>query len=280
MQPKGSGEQQGQKIVNFSADRRSDHILIRIKNLCKTYRTIRGEEVEALREISLTIERQEFVTIVGPSGCGKSTILKILAGLLSKTSGEIILDGTPVTKPRSDIGVVFQDPVLLPWRNVLENVMVPIEVLKWDKVKYRERALQLLEMVNLKGFEKKYPNELSGGMRQRTAIARALAHNPSVLLMDEPFGALDAMTREYMNLELMRIWVENQKTIFFVTHSIPEAVFLGDRVIVLSPRPGRVARIVDVDLERPRTLDAMGTDRFGEYVKQVRSEFNTVGVID
>ena len=262
-----------------SETRHSSSGFIIFEHVSKVYKT-RTEEIEALFNITLEIEKQEFVTIVGPSGCGKSTLLKILAGLLPKTSGEIFLDGTPVTKPRVDIAVVFQDPVLLPWRNVLDNVLVPVEVFGWDKAKYRSRAFDLLEMVDLRGFENKYVNELSGGMKQRTAIARALIYDPSLLLMDEPFGALDAMTRENMNLELLRIWGESRKTIFFVTHSIPEAVFLANRVIVLSPRPGRITKIVNVDLPYPRSLEIMGTDRFGVYVKQIRSEFETKGVID
>jgi NitT/TauT family transport system ATP-binding protein len=222
----------------------------------------------------------EFVTIVGQSGCGKTTLLKILAGLLPRSSGTVSLRGQPVDGPSRDIGVVFQDPVLLPWRTVLDNVMLPVQVLGLDRVRFGERARMLLGLVGLTGFEDKYPHELSGGMRQRVAIARALVHDPSLLLMDEPFGALDAMTREAMNLELLRIWQESGKTIVFITHSIPEAVFLADRVIVMSARPGRIQQIVDVELPRPRDLDMMASDEFGVYSRKIRHLFDAKGWLD
>lgn len=176
--------------------------------------------------------------------------------------------------------MVFQAPTLLPWRTIFDNVMVPAEIQKLDPRRHRERAQQLLEMVGLNGFEQKYPHELSGGMQQRAGICRALVHDPAVLLMDEPFGALDAMTREYMNVELLRIWQESNQTIVLVTHSIPEAVFLSDRVVVLSPRPGRIAEVMDIDLERPRDLGVMSSDRAGVYVERIRRHFNAAGVID
>ncbi len=250
---------------------------IEICELKKVYRARGGESLEALENICLEVNEGEFIAVVGPSGCGKSTLLKILAGLLPKTEGQIFLRGDPVMGPRRDIGVVFQNPVLLPWRTVLENVLLPAHVLRLDLPAHRQRALGLLKMVNLVGFEDKYPNELSGGMQQRVAIARALLHDPSLLLMDEPFGALDAMTREYMNLELMRIWRESRKTIFFITHSIPEAVFLADRIIVLSCRPGRVVEVVSVELPRPRELDVMATEEFGSYTRRIRHQFNIRG---
>jgi NitT/TauT family transport system ATP-binding protein len=254
--------------------------LITVANLEKTYTTRGRALVKALAGIDLEIHPGEFVTIVGQSGCGKTTLLKILAGLLSRTAGAVILRGQPVNGPTRDIGIVFQDPVLLPWRTVVANVMLPVQVLGLDRIAYRQRALDLLALVGLVGFEDKYPHELSGGMRQRVAIARALVHDPSLLLMDEPFGALDAMTREYMNLELQRIWRESGKTIVFVTHSIPEAVFLADRVVVMSARPGRVVDIVTVALGRPRDLDLIASDEFGVYTRKIRHLFDAKGWLD
>ena len=251
--------------------------LIAVSNLEKTYTTKDRALVRALAGISLEIQAGEFATIVGQSGCGKTTLLKILAGLLPRTGGSVALRGKPVDGPSRDIGIVFQDPVLLPWRTVLDNVMLPVQVLGLDWMPYRARALDLLRLVGLRGFEDKYPQELSGGMRQRVAIARALVHDPSLLLMDEPFGALDAMTREYMNLELLRIWEESGKTIVFITHSIPEAVFLADRVVVMSARPGRVVEIVGVGLPRPRDLDMMASDEFGVYTRKIRHLFDAKG---
>jgi NitT/TauT family transport system ATP-binding protein len=254
--------------------------LIVVSDLEKTYRTKGRALVRALAGISLDIGSGEFVTIVGQSGCGKTTLLKILAGLLPRSAGTVTLRGTPVDGPRPDIGIVFQDPVLLPWRTVLDNVMLPVQVLGLDRTAYRDRARRLLGLVGLEGFEDKYPHELSGGMRQRVSIARALVHDPSLLLMDEPFGALDAMTREFMNLELLRIWKESGKTVVFITHSIPEAVFLADRVIVMSARPGRVVETVGVDLPRPRDLDMMASDEFGVYTRKIRHLFDAKGWLD
>ena len=244
--------------------------LIAVANLEKTYLTRAGSRIRALADVTLDVAGGEFVTIVGPSGCGKTTLLRILGGLLSGSSGSVELLGRRVTGPSRSVGMVFQDPVLLPWRTVLENVMLPVAVLRLDRQTYRQRALELLGLVGLAGFEDKYPHELSGGMRQRVSLARALVHDPALLLMDEPFGALDAMTREAMNLELQRIWRESGKTVAFITHSIPEAVFLGDRVVVMSPRPGRIVDVVPVDLERPRDLDMMGSDAFGIYTRKIR----------
>jgi NitT/TauT family transport system ATP-binding protein len=254
--------------------------LIVVSDLEKTYTTRGRTLVKALGGISLDVENGEFVTIVGQSGCGKTTFLKILAGLLARTSGSVMLRGEAVNGPRRDIGIVFQDPVLLPWRTVLANVMLPIEVLRLERAQYRTRAMELIRLVGLDGFEDKYPHELSGGMRQRVALARALVHDPSLLLMDEPFGALDAMTREFMNLELLRIWQEAKKTVVFITHSIPEAVFLADRVVVMSARPGRITEIVKVDLPRPRDLDMMASDDFGVYTRNIRHLFDAKGWLD
>ena len=254
--------------------------LIVVSDLEKTYTTKGRTLVKALGGISVEVGNGEFVTIVGQSGCGKTTLLKILAGLLARSAGTVTLRGEPVNGPRRDIGIVFQDPVLLPWRTVLDNVMLPIEVLHLDRAQFRTRAMQLIHLVGLETFEDKYPHELSGGMRQRVALARALVHDPSLLLMDEPFGALDAMTREFMNLELLRIWQEAKKTVVFITHSIPEAVFLADRVIVMSARPGRITEIVKVDLPRPRDLDMMASDDFGVYTRKIRHLFDAKGWLD
>ena len=254
--------------------------LIAVSGLEKTYATRGRAQVHALAGISLEIGAGEFVTIVGQSGCGKTTLLKILAGLLQRSAGSVTLRGRPVDGPSRDIGIVFQDPVLLPWRTVFDNVMLPVQVLGLERTSSRKRATELLELVGLQGFEDKYPHELSGGMRQRVAIARALVHDPSLLLMDEPFGALDAMTREFMNLELLRIWQESGKTIVFITHSIPEAAFLANRVIVMSARPGRIQEIVDVRLPRPRDLDMMASDEFGVYTRKIRHLFDAKGWLD
>ena len=253
---------------------------IDVARLHKIYNTRTGGTTHALSDINFKVKRGEFISIVGPSGCGKTTLLNILAGLISKTEGSAKISGSEVTKPLSEIGMVFQAPTLLPWRTILENVMVPIEVQKKDKNEGLKKANELLELAGLKGFEDKYPNELSGGMQQRAGICRALVHAPSVLLMDEPFGALDAMTREYMNLELLRIWKESNQTIALVTHSITEAVFLSDRVIVMSPRPGRIAEIIEIDLPRPRTLEMMSSDAAGVFVQKIRHYFNAANVIE
>jgi NitT/TauT family transport system ATP-binding protein len=244
--------------------------IIEINHLDKTFLTVRNERIHALDDITLSVAERSFVTIVGPSGCGKSTLLKVLAGLIPATRGSVRLAGTPVDRPRRDIGIVFQNPVLLPWRTVLDNVMLPAEVQGLPAAAARTRARDLLAMVGLSEFETKYPMELSGGMQQRAAISRALVHDPNMLLMDEPFGALDAMTREQMNLDLQRIWRESGKTVILITHSIPEAVFLGDRVVVMSARPGKIARIVDVDFPRPRSIDVMGDPEFGRLTSEIR----------
>jgi NitT/TauT family transport system ATP-binding protein len=244
--------------------------LIAVSRLEKTYLTRAGSRIRALADVTLDVAAGEFVTIVGPSGCGKTTLLRVLGGLLAASSGSVELLGRRVAGPSRNVGMVFQDPVLLPWRTVLENVMLPVAVLRLDRRTHHRRALDLLGLVGLAGFEDKYPHELSGGMRQRVSLARALVHDPALLLMDEPFGALDAMTREAMNLELQRIWRESGKTVAFITHSIPEAAFLGDRVVVMSPRPGRIVDVVSIDLERPRDLDMLGSDAFGSYTRKIR----------
>jgi NitT/TauT family transport system ATP-binding protein len=252
---------------------------ISVRNLSKLYAT-RDGGVAALERISFAIDEGEFVAVVGPSGCGKSTLLKILAGLLAPTDGNASLRGTPIAGPRRDIGVVFQAPVLFPWRTVLDNVLLPIDVQGLGRERYLASAMDLLALVGLREFERRYPWELSGGMQQRVAITRALIHDPAMLLMDEPFGALDAMTREHMNLELQRIWLEKKKTVFFITHSIPEAVFLADRVLVMTPRPGRIVDDLRVKLARPRSLDLMTTPEFGAYTHHIRGLFNVKGGLD
>ncbi len=256
-------------LTNSLQSAKTDHV-IQVRGLTKLYRSQKGSEVTALANLAFDVEEGEFIACIGPSGCGKTTLLKILGGLVSKTTGEVLLRQKPIEGPRQDIGVVFQNPVLLPWRTVVQNTMLPIEVLKLDPASYINRVNDLIKMVGLVGFEDKYPFELSGGMQQRNSIIRALVHNPAIMLMDEPFGALDAMTRELMNLELQRIWSESKKTIFLITHSIPEAVFLADRVIVLSARPGRIVDVVTVGLPRPRDLDLMGSPEFGKYVTRLR----------
>src|SRR5215467_12013710 len=253
--------------------------VIAVKDLSKLYPT-RDGSVQALQQINFTINEGEFVAVVGPSGCGKSTLLKILAGILPLSKGEARLRGSLITGPRRDIGVVFQSPVLFPWRSVLDNVLLPVDVQRLDRARYEKVAMDLLALVHLTGFEHRYPWELSGGMQQRVAITRALVHDPAMLLMDEPFGALDAMTREHMNLELQRIWLEKKKTILFITHSIPEAVFLGDRVLVMTPRPGRILEDVVVNLPRPRRLEVMNTPEFGRYAQGVRARFSVQGALD
>jgi NitT/TauT family transport system ATP-binding protein len=255
-------------------------MLISVSGLNKVYRTREGADIQALSNVNFQIREGEFITVVGPSGCGKSTLLKILAGILRRTSGEVALRQQPIDGPSRDVGVVFQAPVLLPWRTVLENVMLPVEIQKRDRVQYAEHARTYLKMVGLENFGGKYPNELSGGMQQRVGISRALVHDPALLLMDEPFGALDAMTREAMNLELLRIWTESKKTVLLVTHSIPEAVYLADRVIVMSPRPGRISEIMDIDLPRPRPLEIINSEAFGRHVVAIRRHFQSIGALD
>jgi NitT/TauT family transport system ATP-binding protein len=236
--------------------------------------------VEALRDISLEIRAGEFVALVGPSGCGKSTLMRIIAGLRPVTAGRVSVDGVPVTGPVSRVGMVFQAAVLLKWRTVIDNVLLPAELSGLNPAKYRDRARELLALVGLAGFEEKRPHELSGGMQQRASLCRALILDPPILLMDEPFGALDAMTRDEMNLELLRIWGEaraaggTRKTIVFVTHSIPEAVFLADRVVVMTPRPGRVAGIHDVAIARPRRVETRADPELGRLTLQIYNELS------
>jgi NitT/TauT family transport system ATP-binding protein len=253
--------------------------IISLRGLSKTYGAGDGE-LSALQALTVDIAEGEFVAIVGPSGCGKSTLLKILAGLNSASAGEARIAGVKIAGPRRDIGIVFQSPVLFPWRTVLENVLLPAQVQHLDMQKHRAVAANLLSLVGLGDFGSHYPRQLSGGMQQRVAISRALINDPALLLMDEPFGALDAMTREHLNVELQRIWMETRKTIVFITHSIPESVFLADRVLVMTPRPGRIVEDIRIALPRPRGLDTMNTPEFGRYVSHIRGLFNVKGGID
>ena len=246
---------------------------IELSGVSKTFATRSGDRVLALTDVSCSISPGEFTCIVGPSGCGKSTLLRIIAGLVQPSAGSAEIDSAPVVAPRRDIGMVFQSPVLLPWRSVIQNVLVPAEVIGMSRQTAWQRALHLLGLVGLEQFKEKSPMELSGGMRQRVSIARALMHDPRTLLMDEPFGALDAMTREAMNLELLRIWEAQKKTVVLVTHSIEEAVFLSDRVFVMSARPGRILKTVSVDLPRPRTTRTRHDSAFVNLAGHLREAF-------
>ena len=257
---------------------RASSLTVSVNELSKQYSSREGS-ICALERISFSVSEGEFVAILGPSGRGKSTLLKILAGLLPSSQGEACLRGIPITGPRHDIGVVFQSPVLLPWRTVLENVLLPVDVQRQARERYLKHARELLRLVGLEGFENRYPWELSGGMQQRVAITRALIHDPAMLLMDEPFGALDAMTREQMNVELQRIWLERRNTVLFITHSIPEAVFLADRVFVMAPRPGRIVQTLEVKMPRPRGLEAMNSPEFSAHVNSIRAQFCAKAVV-
>lgn len=248
---------------------------VTLSDLSMTYPARSGNPVTALRDVQLEVQRNEFITLVGPSGCGKSTVLKIVAGLIAPSHGDVLLDAQQVLEPSSDVGLVFQQPVLLPWRSVIQNITLPLEVLgRGSAIARRERARELLDLVGLSAYADHHPGELSGGMQQRVSIARALAHDPSVLLMDEPFGALDALTRDQMTMELLRIWTQHSKTVLFVTHSVPEAVLLADRVVVMTPSPGRIEEIVPIDLPRPRDNAQINTPEFGAYVQRVRGLLN------
>ncbi len=250
---------------------------IRLQNVGKVY-DAGGGAVEACAAVSLDIRQSEFIAIVGPSGCGKTTILKMVAGLVPFSSGSITIGGKPVDRPRTDVGIVFQEPVLLDWRDVLSNVMLQIDIRRMDRAQYGPVAQHLLRATGLEGFENKKPYELSGGMRQRVSICRALVHDPPLLLMDEPFGALDALTREQISMDIQRIWMEKRKTALHITHSIPEAVLLADRVVVMGPRPGRIVEIIDVDLPRPRRLDRL-PEKFNDYAGRIREIFKARGVL-
>ena len=246
----------------------SDSIL-QVKNLCKEYTTRQGSLI-AVEDVSFDVAPGEFLCVVGPSGCGKSTLLRMLAGLLEPDQGVVYLHGKPVTDPRAEIGFVFQKANLMPWRTVYDNVLLPMQVNHTPPAEAQQRVEDALELVGLIEFADNYPHELSGGMAQRVAIARALSYEPEILLLDEPFGALDALTRENLNQEIMRVWEVSRKTVIMVTHNIREAVFLADRVLVLTPRPGRVAKIIPVELSRPRPISMIYGDEFGALAYEVR----------
>ena len=243
--------------------------VVQATGLAKTF-SISGSDVVALQGVDLSIGKGEFISFVGPSGCGKSTFLNMVAGLLPATSGQAMVNGVPVLEPSRQVGFMFQTPVLLPWRTVEQNVLMPAEVFGRKDEATRQKARAVIEAVGLGSFIKAYPRQLSGGMQQRVALARVLTYEPEVLLMDEPFGALDEFTREAMNLELMRITQAAGITVLFVTHNITEAVFMSDRVVVMTPRPGKVSGIVDVDLPRPREIDTMQLPAFTDLLFKVR----------
>jgi NitT/TauT family transport system ATP-binding protein len=244
--------------------------VISLEHVTRTFDSQDGDRIVALQDVSLDIRKNEFITLVGPSGCGKSTLLRIVAGLILPTAGVASIDGSPIVEPRSETGIVFQAPTLLPWANVLDNVLFPLRMMhRFDSTSV-DKAMALLQLVGLAGFERRSPRELSGGMQQRVAICRALVHDPDILLMDEPFGALDALTREEMTMELLRIWSERPKTVLFVTHSIAEAVVLADRVVAMSPRPGRIAEVIEVGLARPRSFETEASPEFHKAAHQIR----------
>jgi NitT/TauT family transport system ATP-binding protein len=255
---------------------------VEVKRLTKTFNAERPDAVDALVDIDLTIQPGEFVSLIGPSGCGKSTQLRLIANLLEPTTGEVLVNGKPARQARldQDYGMAFQQAGLFEWRSVAKNVELPLELKGWDKEKRRRRALEMLELVKLPEFSEHLPWQLSGGMQQRVAIARALAAHPPLLLMDEPFGALDEMTREHMQAELLRICGETGTTVVFVTHSIPEAVYLSTRVVVMSPRPGRIKTLVDVDLGSTRTVDTREDPAFFRKVTEVREALRGMQVTD
>jgi NitT/TauT family transport system ATP-binding protein len=244
--------------------------MITAARVCRVF-TGGARTVTALESVSFDIQAGNFVSIVGPSGCGKSTLLKIISGLLPASSGQVSVGGRPVERPLENVGMVFQAPVLLKWRSVMGNVLLPVEFAKLEVAAYLEKARALIKLVGLAGFEEMYPHELSGGMQQRASLCRALVTDPQLLLMDEPFGALDAMTRDDLDLELLRIWEERKKTVLFVTHSIQEAVFLSDQVFVMSARPGRLLEKITIDLPRPRTMEMMSSAAYGAYTLRIRS---------
>jgi NitT/TauT family transport system ATP-binding protein len=265
-------------LPSTAKDPAAERAYVELLGVGKTYRRS-GRETHALERVDLAIRESEFLAIVGPSGCGKSTLLRLVAGLLPASSGAVRVDGKRVDRPQTNLGIVFQNPVLLDWRSALDNVLMQVELRSRDPRAYRERALRLLEQIGLKDFADRYPYELSGGMRQRVAIARALIHDAPLLLMDEPFGALDALTREQMRLDLEALWLETHKTVLFITHSIDEAVLLADRVVVMSPHPGRIERIIEVALARPRGLAARRAAEFTRISEAITDIFLARGVL-
>jgi NitT/TauT family transport system ATP-binding protein len=271
------------KAASVSPDRHSapleaSDILIKLEHVSKFYGNAR-KRVHVVDDVSFTARRGEFISILGPSGCGKSTMMMLTSGLIPLSSGTIEIDGTRITEPYTDLGIVFQQDLLMDWRCVLANVLVQPEFRGLRIKDYEQRARDLLNLVGLSGWEDKYPFELSGGMRQRVSICRAMVHNPNLLLMDEPFGSLDALTRDQMNLDLQRIWYENKKTVLFVTHSIPEAVFLGDRVLVMAPSPTKIQESIEINLPRPRSLEIRETPEFAAYSHRITQLFYQMGIL-
>ncbi len=250
---------------------------IEFRNLTKRYTTVEGEETTALRQIDLTVKDGEFVCVLGPSGCGKSTLLEIAAGLLPTTEGEVLLDGVPIKGPSRNIGVVFQDSSLFPWRSVQKNIAFGLEISKADKSESAKKVNDVIELVGLKGFEQKYPHQLSGGMRQRAGMARTLVNNPDCILMDEPFSAVDHLTRLTLQEEIVRIWEKEKKTILFITHDVSEAVYLATRIVLLTPRPGRIQQIFDVAIERPRSRSDM---QYIDLIEKIYVSLNNPDVSD
>jgi NitT/TauT family transport system ATP-binding protein len=274
----GTGEPANLQAANSTASR-GRAALIELDNISRTFNTRDRSSTLAVDDVNLDIRASEFVSLLGPSGCGKSTLLSIIAGLIQPTSGEARIAGQPILEPYTNIGIVFQSDLLLDWRTVLGNVLIQFEMRGIKTESHRQRARALIASVGLGDFEQKYPWELSGGMRQRVAICRALIHEPALLLMDEPFGALDALTRAQLQIDLQNIWQSSRKTVVFVTHSIEEAVFLSDRVIVMTPRPGRVREIIEIDLPRPRGLDVREHPTFTKAIQRVNHLFQDMGVI-
>jgi NitT/TauT family transport system ATP-binding protein len=252
--------------------------MLEFRNVSKDFYS-RSGTVRALSGVSIDIQERDFCSLVGPSGCGKSTLLHLAAGLEKPTAGDISLGGTPVKGPQTQIGIVFQRPVLLPWRSVLDNVIIQQEVRGLDRTESLAHANRLLESVGLGRFARHLPHELSGGMQQRAAICRALLHRPPVLMMDEPFGALDALTRDQMKLDLLKLWQQEKQTVLFITHDIAEAVLLSTKVVVMTPRPGQVAETIDIRLPYPRTLAIQDTPPFIDYVRRIRGTFEKAGVL-
>jgi len=274
-----AGQQRQFEEANGGVAKAVKSVSIELIDVHKTYETSEGADVDALEGVSVTIPAGQFVSIVGPSGCGKSTLLMMISGLIPITAGTIRLDGEPVSRPHQRMGIVFQRDLLLAWRRILDNVLLPIEIKRWGRAGHVDKARTLLAQVGLAGYEFRYPDELSGGMRQRAAICRALVQSPGLLMMDEPFGALDALTREQMNTDLQRLWVTLSNTVVFITHSIDEAVFLSDRVLVMSARPGRIQLDLEIKLPRPRTAAVRSDPAFVAYVERIRSYFEATGVL-
>ncbi|MFC2023654.1 ABC transporter ATP-binding protein [Chloroflexota bacterium] len=253
--------------------------LVEIKGVSKTYSS-NGGVLPAIDGLSLDLRAGEFVAVLGPSGCGKTTLMLMVAGLVKPSAGSVVIGGQTVDQPYTDLGIVFQDAVLLDWRSVLDNIMLQAEIRGLNRSSARRRASDLLRLVGLDGSQEKHPVQLSAGMRQRVSICRALLHDPPLLLMDEPFAALDALARDQLNLDIQHIWQTGQKTVLFITHSIREAVFLADRVVLMTPSPGRLAAVMDIDLPRPRSFSMQETVAFGHHLGQIRALLGSLGVLE